>query len=81
MIREAEAGGDPTTPPRAHDLRGAGATIAFSKNVSITDILNAATWRSNTVFASFYLKEFAFETDGLFSRGTEPFVAAGSVIS
>ena len=42
---------------------------------SISSILEAASWRSNSVFTSFYFKDLQFVYEGLRSLG--PFVAAG----
>ena len=64
--------------PRAHSIRGLSASAAFLKNWSVAKVLEAATWRTNSVFVSFYFKDLSFEMDGLFSLG--PFVAAGTVI-
>ena len=41
-------------------------------------LVEAATWRSNPVFASFYFRDLSFSLDGCSSLG--PFVADGSVI-
>ena len=41
-------------------------------------VLESATWRSNSVFASFYLRDIQHEFDGIRSFG--PFIAAGSRI-
>ena len=64
---------------RAHSIRGVSASMAFAKNWSVKQLLKAATWKSNTVFASFYLKDIAFEWDDCRSLG--PFVSAGQVIN
>ena len=64
---------------RAHSIRGVGTSLAFTKNWSMKHILKAATWRSNTVFTSFYLKDVAYEWDDCRSLGS--FVAAGQVIN
>ena len=50
-------------------------STAFHRNWSVSSVLNAACWKSNSVFASFYLKDLQFEFDGLCSLG--PFVDAG----
>ena len=75
VIAEAGAGKEPGVVPHAHSIRGVAASAAFHRNCSISSILNAACWRSNSVFTSFYLKDLYFEFDGLCSLG--PFVAAG----
>ena len=63
---------------RAHSVRGVSTSAAFHKNWSIASVLDSATWRSNSVFASFYLGDLQHEFDGLRSLGL--FVAAGERI-
>ena len=46
--------------PRAHSVRGVVTLAAFLQNWSISKVLKAATWRSNPVFASFYLENLSF---------------------
>ena len=36
--------------PRAHSIRGIATSSAFFKNWSLSSVLEAASWRSNTVF-------------------------------
>ena len=62
---------------RAHSVRSMATSLAFAKNCAVPKILEAATWRSNSVFTSFYLKELAFENGDLSSLSS--FVAAGYV--
>ena len=64
--------------PRAHSIRGIATSSAFFHNWSLRRVLEAASWRSNTVFTSFYLRDLSFTTDGVHSLG--PFVAAGERI-
>ena len=63
---------------KAHSIRGMSASVAFLKNCSISKVLEAATWKSNSVFASFYFKDLTHELGELKSLG--PFVAAGSIL-
>ena len=42
--------------PNAHSIRGI-ATSAFFRNWSLASLLEASSWRSNTVFTSFYLAD------------------------
>ena len=63
---------------RAHSIMGVATSVAFLRNWSVSKVLKAATWRSNSVFASFYLKDVSYLFEGLRSLG--PFVAAGSVL-
>ena len=60
---------------RAHSIHGISTSVVFMQNWSVSKVLEAASWRSNSVFASFYLRD-VFE--GLRSR--DPIVAAGSVL-
>ena len=61
--------------PRAHSIRGIATSSAFLKNWSLSSVLEAASWRSNMVFTSFYLKDVQYIFEGVCSLG--PFVAAG----
>ena len=79
VIKDAGAVGHPEGPnPRAHSIRGMATSVAFEKNVSVANILRAATWRSQSVFSSFYLKDISFQGEEFLSLG--PFVAADNVI-
>ena len=51
---------------------------AFFKNWSISSVLEAASWKSNTVFTSFYFRDLQYVFEGVRSLG--PFVAAGEHI-
>ena len=64
---------------RAHSIRGVSTSVAFMRNWSISKVLEAATWKSTTVFSSFYFKDMVHEMEELKSLG--PFVAAGAVIN
>ena len=84
FLREviSEAGAvrqDVAAPLRAHSVRGVATSISFLRNWSISKVLEAATWRSNSVFASFYFRDISFLFQGLRSLG--PFVATGSVVN
>ena len=66
--------------PRFYDLfihysSGVATSTSFHCNWPITSVLNAAYWRSSSVFTSFYLKDLFFKINGLRSLG--PLVAAG----
>ena len=69
----------PLTGVRAHSIRAMSTSAAFMKNVSIRRILEAATWKSSSVFSSFYLKDIQFSSSEGFSLG--PVVAANAVIN
>ena len=65
-------------PLRAHSIRGMASSASFFQNWSVTKVLEAGCWKSNSVFASFYLKDILFEFEGWKSLG--PFVAASTVV-
>ena len=50
----------------------------FSGTGRSPKVLEAAVWRLNSVFASFYFKYISYVFEGLRSLG--PFVAAGNVV-
>ena len=84
FLREviSEAGAvrqDVATPLRAHSGRGIATSVSFLRNWSISKVLEAATWRSNLVFAAFCFRDISFVFLGLRSLG--PFVAAGSIVN
>ena len=78
VIHEAGASREVGVPICAHSIRGITTSAAFHKNWSIASVLDAASWLSKSVFASFYLKDLQFEYEGIRSFG--PFVAAGEQI-
>ena len=82
MLREliVQSGGSSQSgqAPRAHNIRGMANSSALFRNWSLRSILEAASWHSNTVFESFYLRDLSFNLDGVHSLG--PFVAAGEHI-
>ena len=74
IVNSGASSGD-VAAPRTHSIRGIATSSAFFKNWSLPSILEAASWRSNTVFTSFYLKDVQYIFEGVRSLG--PFVAAG----
>ena len=64
---------------RAHSIRGVATSFNFWKNCSVASVLEAATWRSSSVFARCYLKDIQHMLGGCRSLG--PFVAAGSIVN
>ena len=67
VIAEAGASSESGVVPRAHSIRGVATSAVFHRNWSISSVLNAAWWRSSSVFTSFYLKDLHFEFNGLHS--------------
>ena len=49
--------------PKAHTVRGVSTSAAFMWNWLVSKVLEAATWRSNPVLASFYFKDLLFQLD------------------
>ena len=74
IVNSGSNSGD-VAAPRVHSIRGMATSSAFFKNWSLSSVLEAASWRSNTVFTSFYLKDVQYIFEGVRSLG--PFVAAG----
>ena len=76
VIHEAGANREEGVPVRAHSIRGVSTSTAFHRNWPVSSVLEAATWRSNSVFAAFYLRELQFEYENIRSLG--PFVSVGN---
>ena len=62
-------------PPRAHDIRGIATSLNYYSNLSLSHLMQVATWKSNRVFASQYLKEVSATQDNI--RRFGPLVIAG----
>ena len=62
-------------PPRAHDIRGIATSLSYYSNLSLSNLMQIATWKSNRVFASRYLKEVSATQDNIRQFG--PLVIAG----
>ena len=62
-------------PPRAHDIRGIATSLNYYSNLSLSNLMQVATWRSNRVFASRYLKEVSATQGNIQQFG--PLVIAG----
>ena len=62
-------------PPRAHDIRGIATTLNYYSNLSLSNLMQVATWKSNRVFASRYLKEVSATQYNIQQFG--PLVIAG----
>ena len=54
VIYESGASGEAGSTVRAHSIRSIATSSAFFKNWSVANVLDAASWRSNSVFTSFY---------------------------
>ena len=67
-----------SVPPRAHDIRGIATSLNYYSNLSLSAIKEAATWKSNRVFAMRYLKDMSATRSRLKDMG--PLIAAGSAV-
>ena len=67
-----------SVPPRAHDIRGIATSLNYYSSLSLSAINEAATWKSNRVFAMRYLKDMSATRSRLKDRG--PLIAAGSAV-
>ena len=76
VYSEAE---EPAPPrPRARETRGLGPTLLFRKNYAVESVLKAGTWKKNTTFSRFYLRDVASRTLDTYHLG--PVVAAQEVV-
>ena len=50
---------------RAHSIHGIATSFAFFKNCSVSRVLDVASWKSNSVFTSFYFKDLQSVCEGL----------------
>ena len=53
VLVHSGASSNDVAAPNAHSIRGI-ATSAFFRNWSLASVLEASSWRSNTVFTSFF---------------------------
>ena len=67
-----------SVPPRAHDIRGIATSLNYYSNLSLSAINEAATWKSNRVFAMRYLKDMSAARSRLKDKG--PLIAAGAAV-
>ena len=79
VIMDADTLWEGSSVTLAHSIRGVATCVAFLRDWSVSKVLEAATWRSNLVFALFYFCDLSYSLDGCNSLG--PFSAAGSVIN
>ncbi|MPC97723.1 hypothetical protein E2C01_093052 [Portunus trituberculatus] len=64
---------------RAHDIRGIATSLNLWRNKSVEAVLNAASWRTPSVFAKYYLHDVERSDGDTFSLG--PIVAAGGIVT
>ena len=63
---------------QARELRAFASSLAFHQNYSLKQVMEAASWRNNNTFVSFYLRDLSQMGD---VTTTGPFVAGQKVIS
>ena len=78
MIFESGACNEDGEALRAHSVHGIATSSAFFKNWSVSSVMDAASWSSNSVITSFYFKDLRFVYESLRSLG--PVVASGERI-
>ena len=83
LIKEAHKKASPEVMKlvkvKPQEIRAVSTSLAFAHNLAIDSVLEAAQWRSNSVFASYYLKEVALQYEECCSLG--PLVVAGPIIN
>ena len=79
VILNAGAVSEGASLPHAHSVHGVATSAAFLHNWSVSKLLEAATWRSSTVFAAFYFRDLSYSLGDCHPLG--PFVMTGSVVS
>ena len=83
VIKEAHTDLRPDLIPilkvKSHELRAVSTSVAFTYNLSLNSVMQAAQWRCNSVFASHYLKEVAFVYNDCRTLG--PLLVAGTVVT
>ena len=62
----------------AHEVRALATSLLFKQNHSISQVMTAASWRSNSTFVSFYLRDLNHQYLDISSLG--PVVAAQAII-
>ena len=53
VLVHSGASSNDVAAPNAHSIRGIATSSAFFRNWSLASVLEASSWRSNTVFTSF----------------------------
>ena len=65
MIVHSGASSEAVAAPRAHSIHGIATSSAFFGNWSLSSVLEATSWRSNTVFTSFYFRDIQYIFEGV----------------
>ena len=79
ISRAYSLAGEPAVPrPRARETRGLGPSLLFKKNFAVEAVLRAGTWRRQSTFSRFYLRDLAHKTLDTYHLG--PVVAAQEIV-
>ena len=79
VISRAYAEAEDAPPrPRARELRGLGPSLLFKKNFTVEAVLKAGTWKRQSTFTRFYLRDLASKILDTYHLG--PVVAAQEVV-
>ena len=62
----------------AHEVRALATSWRFAHSMSLEEVMNAASWRSNSTFSSFYLRDVSRISGDLHALG--PLVAAQGIV-
>ena len=77
---ESENFSEPRDIKRAHEIRAWASSLAYQHSWSLRDVLQAAYWRSESPFISYYLRDVrSTREDG--THGVSSVVAAGQRIN
>ena len=63
---------------RAHDVRAISNSVAYFNNVTLSEVLQGARWRSRGTFVGHYLRDAQREVDGLYRLA--PVVVAQRIV-
>ena len=66
------------TRVKAHDVRALSTSLAFHRQASFEQIIQAGRWSNHSTFTEFYLKDLSLVEDSLLSLG--PLVSAETVV-
>ncbi len=62
----------------AHEVRAMSTSWAFFNHASLTNIMDAACWKSHSTFSKFYLRSMSVQSHDLYKLG--PLVAASQIV-
>ena len=62
----------------AHEVRALSTSWSFSHNLSLSEVMQAASWRTHSTFSDFYLRDVSLMSDGMYQLG--PVVTAQKIV-